>query len=314
MRPKAGSGCSRRSGTTPAAADEACDELDAIGEAMGPARLYFSAEARGWLAFCRGQWPQAVSAFRGQLSYYASVALRGMWTGNLAWSELLCGEPDTARRRLDDFIRTSDPARTCLALPLAVRALVARGEGDHDRAEELAHAAVADSPADAFGRLAVWTCLAVLAAVSTEGGGGGHEVAARLAGAADGFAHSTGLARPKATAELIDSVVGACRAALGHDRFAEAWAAGQDMTLEDAAAYASRGRGRRRRPATGWPALTPTELRVARAVTDGLSNPQIAERMFISRRTVATHLTSIFRKLGISSRAELAAVAVRRDG
>jgi DNA-binding CsgD family transcriptional regulator len=273
MRPKAGSGCSRRSGTTPAAADEACDELDAIGEAMGPARLYFSAEARGWLAFCRGQWPQAVSAFRGQLSYYASVALRGMWTGNLAWSELLCGEPDTARRRLDDFIRTSDPARTCLALPLAVRALVARGEGDHDRAEELAHAAVADSPADAFGRLAVWTCLAVLAAVSTEGGGGGHEVAARLAGAADGFAHSTGLARPKATAELIDSVVGACRAA-----------------------------------------LTPTELRVARAVADGLSNPQIAERMFISRRTVATHLTSIFRKLGISSRAELAAVAVRRDG
>ncbi len=86
------------------------------------------------------------------------------------------------------------------------------------------------------------------------------------------------------------------------------------MTLEDAAAYASRGRGRRRRPATGWAALTPTELRVTRAVADGLSNPQIAERMFISRRTVATHLTSIFRKLGISSRAELAAVAVRRDG
>ena len=295
-----------------AAADAACDELDAIGEAMGPARLYFSAESRGWVAFCRGQWPQAVSAFRGQLSYYASVALRGMWTANLAWSELLRGEPDTARRRLDDFIRTSDPARTCLALPLAVRALIARGDGDHERAEELAHAAVADSPADAFGRLTVWTCLAVLAAVSADGGG--HEVAARLAGAAGAFAHSAGLAGPKATAELIDSAAGACRAALGHDRFAEAWAAGLDMTLEDAAAYASRGRGRRRRPATGWPALTPTELRVARAVTDGLSNPQIAERMFISRRTVATHLTSIFRKLGVSSRAELAAVAVRRDG
>ena len=102
--------------------------------------------------------------------------------------------------------------------------------------------------------------------------------------------------------------------ALGDDRFAEAWAAGQDMALEDAAAYASRGRGRRGRPATGWAGLTPTELRVARAVADGLSNPQIAERMFISRRTVASHLTSIFRKLGVSSRAELAATAVRRDG
>jgi predicted ATPase/DNA-binding CsgD family transcriptional regulator len=295
-----------------AAAGAACDELDAIGEAMGTARLYFSAVSRGWLTFCRGQWPQAVTAFREQLSYYASVALRGMWTGTLAWSELLCGEPDTARRRLDDFIRTSDPARTCLALPLAVRALIARGDGDLERAEELAHAAVADSPAAAFGRLTVWICVAVLAAISADIGG--HGVAARLAGAADAFADSTGLARPKAIGDLIDSVGNACREALGDARLAEAWAAGQDMTLEDAAAYASRGRGRRRRPATGWAGLTPTELRVAKAVADGLSNPQIAERMFISRRTVATHLTSIFRKLGVSSRAELAAVAARRDG
>jgi DNA-binding CsgD family transcriptional regulator len=43
------------------------------------------------------------------------------------------------------------------------------------------------------------------------------------------------------------------------------------------------------------------------------ANPQIAARMFISRRTVTTHLTSIFHKLGISSRAELAAEAVRRQ-
>jgi predicted ATPase/DNA-binding CsgD family transcriptional regulator len=295
-----------------AAAEAACDELDAIGDAMGTARLYFSAEARGWLAFCRGHWPQAVGAFREQLAYYASVALRGMWTGNLAWSELLCGDPDTARRRIDDFIASSDPDRTCLALPQAVRALIARCDGDLERAEELAHAAVTASHADAFGRLTVWTCLAVLAAVSADGGG--HEAAARLAGAADAFARSAGLARPKATGELIDSAAGACRAALGDGRFAEAWAAGQGMTLDDAAAYASRGRGRRRRPAAGWTGLTPTELRVARAVADGLSNPQIAERMFISRRTVASHLTSIFRKLGVSSRAELAAMAARREG
>ena len=295
-----------------AAAEVACDELDAIGEAMGTARLYFSAEARGWLAFCRGQWPQAVGAFREQLSYYASVALRGMWTGNLAWSELLCGDPGTARRRIDDFIRSSDPDRTCLALPQAVRALIARCDGDQERAEEFAYAAVTASPADAFGQLTVWTCLTVLAVVLADGGG--HEAAARLAGAADAFALSAELARPKATGDLIDSAAGACRAALGDGPFAGAWAAGQRMTLEDAAAYASRGRGRRRRPAAGWTGLTPTELRVASAVADGLSNPQIAERMFISRRTVASHLTSIFRKLGVSSRAELAAVAARREG
>jgi predicted ATPase/DNA-binding CsgD family transcriptional regulator len=293
------------------AAEAACAELEALGAAMGAARLYFAAEARGWLAFCRGQWPQAVSAFTEQLSYYASVALRGMFIGSLAWSELLCGQQNTARRRLDDFIDTSDPARTCPALPLAVRALIARGDGDHERAEELACAAVAASPADAFGRLTVWTCLAVLAAVRADGAG--YDVAARLAGAAAAFARDAGLARPPAVRELIDSAAGACRAALGDGRFAEAWAGGKAMTLEDAAAYASRGRGRRGRPARGWAGLTPTELTVARAVADGLSNPQIAERMFISRRTVATHLTSIFRKLGVSSRAELAATVVRRD-
>ncbi len=292
------------------AAETACDELDAIGEAMGAARLYFSAQARGWLAFCRGQWPQAVSAFTEQLSYYASVALRGMFIGNLAWSELLSGERDRARRRLDEFIAASDPARTCLALPLAVRALIARGDRDHGRAEELAWAAVAASPADPFGRLTVWTCLAVLAAVRADGGS--YEIAARLAGAAAAFAHDAGLTRPRATGELIDSVAGACRTALGDDQFAEAWAGGTAMTLEEAAAYASRGRGRRGRPDRGWAGLTPTELTVAQAVADGLSNPQIAERMFISRRTVATHLTSIFRKLDISSRAELAAMAARQ--
>jgi DNA-binding NarL/FixJ family response regulator len=52
---------------------------------------------------------------------------------------------------------------------------------------------------------------------------------------------------------------------------------------------------------------------VALAIAEGLSNPQIAARMFISRRTVTTHLTSIFRKLGISSRAELAAIATRQQ-
>jgi DNA-binding CsgD family transcriptional regulator len=292
-------------------AQAACAELDAIAEAMGSARLYFAAEARGWLAFCRGRWPQSVAAFTEQLGYYASVALRGMFNGNLAWAELLAGQPDLARRRLDDFIAAADPERTCLARPLAVRALVARADGDLERAEELAAAAVAVSPADAFGRLTVWTCLAVLAAVKADAGR--LEVAARLAGAAAAFVREAGLTRLPPVADLIDHAAAAARAALGPARFDEAWAEGQVMTLEDAAGYASRGRGRRQRPARGWAGLTPTELTVARAVADGLSNPQIAERMFISRRTVATHLTSIFRKLGVSSRAGLAATAARED-
>jgi DNA-binding CsgD family transcriptional regulator len=66
-------------------------------------------------------------------------------------------------------------------------------------------------------------------------------------------------------------------------------------------------RGPRKRPQLGWQSLTPTEQTVAALVTDGLSNPQIGERLFISRRTVQTHLAHVFAKLGISSRAQLAA-------
>lgn len=73
-------------------------------------------------------------------------------------------------------------------------------------------------------------------------------------------------------------------------------------------------RGPRKRPATGWEALTETELRVADFVAEGLSNPQIAERMFVSRRTVKTHVSHALAKLGLASRVMLAAEGARRDG
>jgi DNA-binding CsgD family transcriptional regulator len=84
------------------------------------------------------------------------------------------------------------------------------------------------------------------------------------------------------------------------------------MSLAEAIAYAQRGRGQRRRSARGWDSLTPTELEVVKLVSEGLSNPEIAERLFMSRKTVTTHLTHVFAKLDISSRSELAAAAIRR--
>ena len=71
-------------------------------------------------------------------------------------------------------------------------------------------------------------------------------------------------------------------------------------------------RGARGRPQFGWPSLTPTERSVAGLVAEGLSNPQIGERLYISRRTVQTHLAHVFAKLDISSRAQLAAEVTRR--
>jgi DNA-binding CsgD family transcriptional regulator len=54
-----------------------------------------------------------------------------------------------------------------------------------------------------------------------------------------------------------------------------------------------------------WSSLSAQELQVARMAAEGLSNRQIAERLYMSHRTVASHLYRIFPKLGISSRAQL---------
>lgn len=71
--------------------------------------------------------------------------------------------------------------------------------------------------------------------------------------------------------------------------------------------------GPRRRPKIGWAALTPTERRVAALVAEGHSNPTIATHMFLSRRTVQSHVSSILGKLGLTSRVELAVVATAQD-
>lgn len=66
-------------------------------------------------------------------------------------------------------------------------------------------------------------------------------------------------------------------------------------------------------PSKGWDALSSAERRVVVLTREGLTNPEIAARLHISRRTVSTHLYRIFKKLGVKSRAELAAKAVQHE-
>jgi predicted ATPase/DNA-binding CsgD family transcriptional regulator len=99
-------------------------------------------------------------------------------------------------------------------------------------------------------------------------------------------------------------------AELGDD-FPRIAAEGQQLDAPAAVAYGRRARGERRRPSFGWDSLTPTELEVVRLAAAGLTNPAIGERLFISRGTVKTHLLHVFAKLGVHTRAELAAAAIR---
>jgi DNA-binding CsgD family transcriptional regulator len=73
-------------------------------------------------------------------------------------------------------------------------------------------------------------------------------------------------------------------------------------------------RGLRSRPSTGWRSLTPAERRVAELVSEGLLYKEIGARLFVSRRTVETHVTHLFAKLAVASRVELARMVRQQVG
>jgi DNA-binding CsgD family transcriptional regulator len=68
-----------------------------------------------------------------------------------------------------------------------------------------------------------------------------------------------------------------------------------------------------KKPATGWAAMTTSELAVAQLVADGLTNREIADRLFVSPHTVNTHLRHVFAKLQVNSRVDLTRLATERS-
>ena len=134
----------------------------------------------------------------------------------------------------------------------------------------------------------------------------------RLLGAAERLREETGYQwRFGFEQRAVDEARHDAMEALG-DLAGPVMAEGRNLDWRDAAAYARRARGERKRPGHGWASLTPTEQQVVALAAEGLTNPQIAERLLMGRATVKTHLEHIFTKLGIRTRAELAAEAVRR--
>jgi pimeloyl-ACP methyl ester carboxylesterase/DNA-binding CsgD family transcriptional regulator len=111
----------------------------------------------------------------------------------------------------------------------------------------------------------------------------------------------------------------------GHDHLP--WVGDWEAVAEEILAFASqvapagnrparhaRPGSRPPRPAVGWRSLTDAELPVARLAAEGLTNAEVAARLFLSRYTVETHLKHVFAKLGVESRAELAALAAAAYG
>ncbi|MEU2199087.1 LuxR C-terminal-related transcriptional regulator [Isoptericola sp. NPDC019482] len=164
-----------------------------------------------------------------------------------------------------------------------VQALVLLRGGDADQA-----ARVLD---DAAARLPVSHVVGGLAAEVARRTGGPDALAAGLravgpepVAAAVAACRDLGYPRPEAVPSLVVSAVRTFRGA--PDGLADVWARWADV-------------------------LTARELDVARLVADGLANKQVADRLCVSVRTVEVHLGRVFRKVGVSSRAELTVVALR---
>ncbi|MCV7170768.1 LuxR family transcriptional regulator [Mycobacterium manitobense] len=254
-----------------------------------------------------GDVPAADDAIAAGLPHLSlQPKLAAIWIAYAAQAPFARGDLTAARRLADDAVAATSGFH--LSLALTTRAGVAIVQGDPEQAGRDAHDALATAAGcGAFGVVPdTLECLAALAV-----GAGSHREAARLFGAADGIRQRGGLVRFKIFDVFFELSSAVLRDELDEQDLESAWAEGAALSTEEAVAYARRRRGERKRPSSGWASLTPTERDVVRLVSEGLANNDIARRLFISPRTVQTHLTHVYAKLGLASRVQLAQEAAR---
>ncbi len=264
--------------------------------------------ASGFAALAAGDVAAAHEAREAALQYPivvsgGSAALQRIWNAEAALADR---DLAAARRWVDEAVSTT--TGWWLMSALSTRARVAIAQGELEQAERDAHDALARA-AELGAHLGVpdiLECLAVLA-----GDAGSHREAARLFGAAEGIRQRMGEVGSRSGTRATRPRRPRFVMPWASKDFDAAWAEGAALSTEEAIAYAQRGRGQRKRPTSGWASLTPTERDVVRLVSEGLANNDIATRLFVSPRTVQTHLTHVYTKLGLTSRVQLAQEAAR---
>ena len=151
---------------------------------------------------------------------------------------------------------------------------------------------------------------------------GNHVWAALLWGAAETLRETIGASLPLVERVPYHQAVASSRTQLGEQAFARAWAKGRTLSPEQVLAAPGQVALpvpiQEEQPSSPTPAspppypdgLTAREVEVLRVVAQGLTNEQVAERLVISPRTVDTHLTSIYSKIGVTSRAAATRYAI----
>jgi len=277
-----------------------------VQEPLAMAVAADAAYAAGDLAEARMLADGAVES--GRHGVGLTAILIGVYVTAFARVALAQGDFDAIDRVVGELApRVPDPYFN--ALMLSVRGRLAYARGRRDEAEAAAYESLSRL-VDIGAQLDVADVLDDVARYEADAGRSVEAV--RLSAAADATRTRCGAVVRIPDRPARDVLHACLRVALGDDAFESAYAEGAAMATDEAARYAARGRGKRQRPRAGWNSLTPSELRVIDLVVGGANNADIADRLFVSRNTVKTHLTHIFTKLGIATRTELAAEAVRR--
>lgn len=199
-----------------------------------------------------------------------------------------------------------------LSLPLRHLGIVASRQGDYVRAEDLYKDSLVQCR-EVGEKWLISLCLEELAGVA--GAQGAYARAARLWGAEETLRERLGASVRALYRAAYEHGVQAAERGLGDEAFAAAWAEGRAMTLEGAVSYAlEEVKETPPSPAPRHPAgLTGREVEVLRLVARGLTDAQVAEELFLSRRTVNAHLRAIYGKLEVSSRAAATRFAIQHE-
>lgn len=290
--------------------------IDAARETGSPF-LSSAARMRAALDVVEGRAVHATAAFAGEEREHGGA---NMWLDYLCSrpaalvdAHVLVGDRVAARTTAEALSAASEAAGRLITAAHHQLALSRVDLADDDLASATtrAHAALktfADAEAVAE-TLAALECVA-----ACSGQRGEPQEAARLLAAAEEIRSSVGSVRSVTEQNLVQDALAAIEAALDVNELDSTRTEGRGLTLNAAVALARRGRGERNRPASGWDSLTPAERDVATRVAAGATNREVAQALFVSANTVKTHLSSVFAKLGVSSRTELARAMTKRGG
>jgi predicted ATPase/DNA-binding CsgD family transcriptional regulator len=260
-------------------------------------------------------YPRATTHFRGAIVYLERAGDVGTAASAKYHLAMVAFGEDRlveARTLLADVLDGGGDPPRITAWALQLRALIAMIDGDLDRAIDATRESLRQFGAAQYvaGITGGFSTFAVIASSA-----GAAEIAAQYFSLADRINVARGDVVTGAERRRYDVAEARARAALGEAGFKAAWDAARAWTVEEAIERALAVDLRKasesviqkaERPA----GLSAREIDVLKLLTTGITNDEIAERLFLSPRTVHAHLANIYRKLDVSNRSEAVRVAL----